>query len=90
MLSVMQGAITMQQLVHSNMLSLLGALLLILPGFFSDAVGIAMQIAFIIITIKHRLSPKHTYNNGSKGHYTYKGEDDVIEVEVIDSASSDK
>ncbi len=61
---------------------MLGAILLIIPGVFSDILGIIL----LGYTIYLRMFAKITPNENIKYK---KGDDDVIDVEIIDSDSSD-
>jgi UPF0716 family protein affecting phage T7 exclusion len=63
---------------------LVGAILLIIPGFFSDILGVLLQFSFFgtlfatkVLNLKNR-----NVNNKYK-----KDKDDAIDVEIIDSIS---
>jgi len=60
-----------------NLFSMLGAILLILPGFFSDILGILLQFSFFgtlfAKKILHLKSKKRDFKNS-----------DVIDVEIIE------
>jgi len=60
----------------------LGAILLIIPGVFSDILGILLLCYTIYLRIFAKI-PTNIQNNNKKG------DDDVIDVEIIDSANSD-
>ncbi len=80
MTALMRGDITVDQFQKMNILSLLGAVLLIVPGFFSDILGVVLQFGFfgtfVAKSILH-LKEKRRKNKGE--------DDDAIDVEVIDS-----
>ncbi len=80
MTALMEGSITVDQFQKMNLMSLLGAVLLIIPGFFSDILGAVLQFGFfgtfIAKNILHLKEKKRT-NKGEN--------DDAIDVEVIDS-----
>ena len=61
----------------------LGAILLIVPGIFSDFLGLIL----LGYTIYLRLFAKIPMQQ--KNYTNKKGDDDVIDVEIIDSSSSD-
>jgi len=80
MTALMDGSITVDQFQKMNMMSLLGAILLIIPGFFSDILGVLLQFGFFgtfiakkVLHLKEKKRRKH------EGDY-----DDAIDVEVID------
>ncbi len=83
MTSLMAGKITIEEFQKMNLMSLVGAILLIIPGFFSDIVGILLQFGFFGTFIaKNILHLKHKRK-------THKGEnDDAIDVEIIDNNST--
>ncbi len=64
-----------------NLFTLLGAFLLILPGFLTDIIGILMQFSLFTSMFVNR----YVSNSNDKNIYTTKlGEDsDVIDVEII-------
>ncbi len=59
----------------------LGAILLIIPGIFSDILGVFLLIYTLYLRLFAKIVPTQT-------NYT-QGDDDVIDVEIIDSSSSD-
>ncbi len=80
MMALMNGSITVDEFQKMNMMSLLGAILLIIPGFFSDIIGIMLQFGFFGTFIaKKVLHLKEKKRRKSEGDY-----DDAIDVEVID------
>ena len=69
--------ITQEAFVSSNVFRILGAILLILPGGFTDILGIVMQfgsIGFFMLKPFVKIDKNRSYNNSS---------DDIIDVEVI-------
>ena len=86
MTALMDGSITVDQFQKMNMMSLLGAILLIIPGFFSDIIGILLQFGFFGTFIaKKILHLKDKKRRDKQGEY-----DDAIDVEVIDCDTIDK
>jgi len=79
-------------------MSVAGGLLLIIPGFFSDILGLLLQFSFSAsLLLKITKNKQHTrYNNHyetkfeikTKPKGTNKGDDDVIDVEIIERDSS--
>ena len=76
--------ISIEEFQKLNAFSLLGAVLLILPGFFSDILGALLQFSFFATlfakNILHVRNSKKYENFNNKG----KDNDDVIDVEIIE------
>ena len=83
--------ITHSEFERLNFLTVIGALLLILPGYFSDMIGILFQFDFIALIIirkifkKSRKKESFKYNGSSNNSLNKKGSDEIIDVEIIDS-----
>jgi UPF0716 protein FxsA len=84
--SVMSGQMTPEELVKGNLLTLLGAVFLILPGFLSDFIGLVLQLPFVKSLLKRRI----VQPNQNRQTYTHKGDDDVIDVEIIEHTTISK
>jgi UPF0716 family protein affecting phage T7 exclusion len=86
MTALMSGSITVEEFQRMNMLSLLGALLLIVPGFFSDIIGVLLQFGFfgtfVAKKILHLRNKKRAKKEGDI--------EDAIDVEIIDSDVIDR
>jgi UPF0716 family protein affecting phage T7 exclusion len=68
-----------------NLASVVGAILLIIPGFFTDILGLLFQISFIAKVIFSKFIVKSNstfYSNQEK--QKQKGDDNVIDVEIIE------
>lgn len=100
--AVKSGQITQDEFIKSSIGKAIGAVLLIVPGFFTDIIGVLLQFGILtmvfskIFTFKPKASNNSSY---SQTNYTYsefnnykqtKGDDDVIDVEVIDDNKSIK
>ncbi len=66
-----------------NLLSLLGAILLILPGIFTDAIGISIEIYLMGGLIVSQFMPKYPQDNTFQSKTHTKENDDVIDAEII-------
>lgn len=84
--AMQRKTISMQEFQKLNAFTLLGALLLILPGFFSDIVGVFLQFTFFatlfarkILHVKDNIDINDIENINMR-----KDEDEIIDVEVID------
>ncbi len=79
-----QGKITQRDFSRMNISMALGALLLIIPGFFTDMIGILLQFEFIGVLFANKFIKKETSYTNSENFKTHKGDDDVIDVEIIE------
>ncbi|MDD5158538.1 MAG: FxsA family protein [Sulfuricurvum sp.] len=73
--------ITMESFTKRNMTALLGAVLLILPGFLGDMIGVLMQFSLLSSFIVNRFSRKYQPPTQPK-------DDNVIDAEIIDDFPS--
>lgn len=82
MVSLSRGEIAPDSFIKLNLAMAIGAVLLIVPGFLTDIIGILLQFEFVALIISKRLyKPKQ--NNNFK--YTKQGGNDVIDVEIVDN-----
>ena len=101
--AVRDGQITQDEFVKSSIGKAIGAVLLIVPGFFTDILGLFLQFGvFTMIFSKIFTFKSRTVNNANYSKTTYtqfndfnykkqnKGEEDVIDVEIIDDNKSIK
>ncbi|MDD2697365.1 MAG: FxsA family protein [Arcobacteraceae bacterium] len=91
--------ITQEEFIKQNVANAIGAILLIIPGFLTDIVGVLLQFGILtrVLTkiFKFKIAPKNTQNE-PKFHYqeenfTYKqkrryDDDEIIDVEIIDDS----
>jgi UPF0716 family protein affecting phage T7 exclusion len=78
---LMSGGITFSQFKSRNVFPFAGAVLLIIPGFFSDIVGILFQFSILTDFLKLGDTEKYKPNEDiRKKDY----EDNIIDVEVIE------
>ena len=79
---VYHGEISQEDFVKANIGSMVGANLLIVPGFFTDIIGLLLQIPEFVILFAKFFKPKidtDFQNNTCEGE-----NDEIIDVEVID------
>jgi len=77
-MAVAKREISIDEFESLSLYTLIGAILLIIPGFFTDILGILLQFnAFAIFFAKKILHLK-------KKTPTKKGDEDVIDVEIIE------
>lgn len=77
--SVQMGKIDMQSANHVSMSYLIGSILLIIPGVIGDIVGVLLLLYALYLHLLARIRPKEEQN-----YKHTQGEDDVIDVEIID------
>ncbi len=77
--NVSKGKFDLQNFQNASMAYMAGAVLLIIPGILSDIFGVAALLYTIYLQFMAKITPAKTNFNHTKG------EDDVIDVEVIDS-----
>ena len=89
MQSLKEGKLNMKSFHDSATSYFLGAILLIIPGVFSDILGvIALLYTFYLQLGATMRSSKNKTNINNLNKYSNKqGDDDVIDVEVIESSS---
>jgi len=88
--AVSANAIDLNEFQRLNLFSLLGAILLIVPGFFTDILGILMQFGVITSMFVNRYGVKSSSykTNFENKNNIQKDQSDVIDVEIIDSNNS--
>ncbi len=82
--------IDLQEFQKLNLFTLLGAIFLIIPGFFTDILGILLQFSIVTTMFVNRYYVK---SNNSKYDYDSnqdKKDQDVIDVEIISNNSTIK
>lgn len=82
--------IDLEQFQKLNLFTLLGAVFLILPGFFTDILGIVMQFSVITSMFVNRYNVKSNPQNQGYENLKEQKDSDVIDVEIISSNSSIK
>jgi len=98
---IMAGNLDQEEFYKNNISKLIGALLLIIPGFFSDILGILFFSGLLNSFFVNMFSNKSSKNKGKKSAtstytYTYTNtangntntnanSDDIIDVEIIES-----
>ncbi len=82
MRSLANGEITIEEFNKLNLFSMLGAILLILPGFFSDILGILLQFSFFGTLFAKKIL--HLKSRKKRDNFTPNEEIEVIDVEIIE------
>ena len=66
-------------------------MLLIVPGFLTDMIGVLLQFSVITKMLVNRFTAKSTHQNTTRYTHTQiheEKDDDVIDVEIISSDST--
>ena len=77
-----EGKLDMKKFQNASMSYLAGAVLLIVPGVLSDFLGVLALIYTFYLQLVAKITPKHKHTN-----FKPKGDDNVIDVEIIDECS---
>ena len=76
--AVSRGKLSMESFQNASTAYLVGALLLIIPGVLSDILGVLSLAYTMYLRFVAKITPEQTKFHGNKG------DDDVIDVEIID------
>ena len=87
--SVSADNFDLRRLQELNLFTVIGAFLLIAPGFLTDIIGVLMQFSVVVSLLVNRFSAKYHSDSTKSNHYT-KDEYDVIDVEIIDDDRTTK
>ena len=91
MTAVSYNCIDLEQFQRLNLFTLFGAILLIIPGFLTDILGILMQFSVFTSMLVNRYNVKSGNCQSSFNEQThFKKDSDVIDVEIISSNSTIK
>jgi len=77
-----QGKIDMRKFQNAGMSYFVGAILLMIPGVFSDFLGLVALVYTFYLQFIAKITPEQTKNN-----FNPQGDDNVIDVEIIDEHS---
>ena len=81
--ALVEGEITIDTFQKNNLAALIGAILLIVPGFLTDFIGILLQFSIFANLVVGRFIKKGK-NSNIKTDQFQEGECDVIDVEIIE------
>lgn len=87
MRAVSVNAINLQQFQELNLFTLLGAFLLIVPGFLTDIVGLLLQFTVFTSMLVNRYASKQSREDN---HTTQTKDENVIDVEIISDTTTTK
>jgi len=80
--ALMQGEISIESFQRLNLWAIVGAILLILPGFLSDMIGLFLQFSSLATLFVSKFL--HVKEDFPPTHSTQGKENEIIDVEVID------
>lgn len=92
MTAVSYNCIDLEQFQKLNLFTLFGAILLIIPGFLTDIMGILLQFSVFTSMIVNRYNVKSgkCNTNYTANYNNIKKDSDVIDVEIISRDSTIK
>lgn len=88
--AVSYNCIDLRQFQSLNLFTILGAILLILPGFLTDIIGILLQFSVFTTMLVNRYNIKSNKCNTKYEKNNIEKDIDVIDVEIISDNSSFK
>ncbi|MCF6200971.1 MAG: FxsA family protein [Hydrogenimonas sp.] len=91
MRAMMAGEITPESFQNQNIAALLGAILLIIPGFLTDIIGLLLQFGIFSSFVARRFFGRNrpVKRGGIEDEFN-EGECDVIDVEILDHTDNRK
>lgn len=81
---VRNGKMTQEEFIKGSIGKAIGAILLVVPGFFTDILGLLLQISLFTVVFTKLFKFKTMPKPSNMNQDLKKGDDDVIDVEVID------
>jgi len=79
------GHISQEQFAALNIFKIVGAILLIIPGFMTDIIGVVFQFGSLAAPISKIFIKPGTYNRPPQQSQSRRYEDDtIIDVEIIE------
>lgn len=81
MQSMRVGKLDLRRFQNVSMAYFIGAILLIIPGVFSDLLGVIALFYSLYLQFIVKITPEGT------NHFKKQGDDNVIDVEIIDEHS---
>lgn len=82
MQSVQKGKLNIKKFQDASMAYFIGSILLIIPGVLSDLMGVFALGYTLYLQFVAKITPEQT--NFKNNHQNIKGDDNVIDVEIID------
>jgi len=90
MTAVSYNCIDLNEFQRLNLFTLIGAILLIIPGFLTDIIGVLIQFSAITSMFVNRYNVKSNRCNTDFTQQENKKDSDVIDVEIITHDTTSK
>ena len=90
MTAVSYNCIDLEQFQRLNLFTLFGAILMIVPGFLTDIIGIVLQFSVVTSMIVNRFNARNGMCDTNNNEKNTQKDSNVIDVEIIDSNTSIK
>ncbi len=88
LMAVSYAQIDLEEFQRLNLFTIIGAILLIIPGFLTDIIGLLLQFSAVTTMLVNRFGMHrrnvNDYNEYNEDFYHEKENDDVIDVEIIE------
>jgi len=91
MTAVSYSCMNLKQFQSLNLFTIFGAILLILPGFLTDAIGIMMQFSVFTTMLGNRYNMRVNKSNGCEMNFDEKDmarDKNIIDVEIISQSNN--
>ncbi|MCF6331464.1 MAG: FxsA family protein [Sulfurimonas sp.] len=89
--AVSYNCIDLNQFQNLNLFTLFGAILLIIPGFLTDIIGLLMQFSVVTRMVVNRYNMRsHNCNINKEEEIKSKKDSNVIDVEIISDNIANK
>ncbi len=88
-MAVSYKCIDLQEFQRLSLFSIFGAILLIIPGFLTDILGVLLQFSVLTTMLVNRYNVKSKCKTNYK-NYNKEKDIDVIDVEIISDNTSTK
>ncbi|MBU0721077.1 FxsA family protein [bacterium] len=86
--AVSYSCMDLQQFQSLNLFTLFGAILLIIPGFLTDIIGLFMQFSVFTTMLVNRYHVKSSHCKPKFNQKNTQKDSDVIDVEIISDSNS--
>lgn len=87
--AVSYNRIDLREFERLNLFTIMGAVLLIIPGFLTDILGVLLQFSVFTSMLVNRYGTKFTKDKTKDEKSNFEKDNDVIDVEII-SDNSDR